>query len=674
MLGPGDVAPDAGRGQRRRRRRPDRPRRAHARRGGRRPGRAAPHRDLVRRPRGRRPTCCSPSRSTRRGSDAVSTRCSSGLRASATPPAATCPESMPLTLADVRRAAARRTSRAIRPGPPSAAAPSPCARCCRCARCPTGSSCVLGLDQDALPPGGLDGDDLLGPAARRGRSRAAGRGPSAAARGGPGGPRRRGHHLHRHRRAHQPAGAAGGGRSTSCGTAWPPHGACSAPTLPRPARRSSTPARRSIRSNFEAPPRSFDPVALAGAQAFRRSDPRGRAARAAGGRRRSPPLGADAVDLADLRQFLRHPVRSVLPAAPRGPPAAGRAGRVGHARRSSSTPSRAGRWATACSTSIVTGVDPTHWLRVEQARGALPAAALGAGGDRPGQRPRSRPCSTLRRDAWLRARPADHHPIDLVGRPACASSASVGPCAGGARPGPVTFTYSRAKPSHRLALWLDLLALTLLDPTVEWRAVGLSRSDKKQDQPLVARPRRSPGPMRPSGDATARPGARGRRRALPGRHARSRSRCSTARPAALLGPEAPGGRRLAGRHVRRVRRRPPPPGLRRPHRSPSSSGSGSAGRTTAQWATVLWDAVDRSLAGPSCDRLDPTRREPSQGRCSRSTHDRAPAARPHRPRCFDRPRLVIEASAGTGKTFTLAALVVALRGRGRASRSTRSWW
>ena len=116
----------------------------------------------------------------------------------------------------------------------------------------------------------------------------------------------------------------------------------------------------------------------------------------------------------------------------------------------------------------------------------------------------------------------------------------------------MTFSYSRGKPSHRLALWLDLLVLTLSDPTVAWHAVGLSRSDKKLT-PLVhdlqvagadAAERHAAAEqalevvveLHQAGHARAPPALRSHLRAVASR------------------PEAPGGRHLAGRHVPRVGR------------------------------------------------------------------------------------------------------------------------
>jgi len=42
-------------------------------------------------------------------------------------------------------------------------------------------------------------------------------------------------------------------------------------------------------------------------------------------------------------------------------------------------------------------------------------------------------------------------------------------------PGPVRYTYSTAKPAHRLDAWLDLLLLVASDPLVDWRSLVVAR-------------------------------------------------------------------------------------------------------------------------------------------------------------------------------------------------------
>ena len=45
-------------------------------------------------------------------------------------------------------------------------------------------------------------------------------------------------------------------------------------------------------------------------------------------------------------------------------------------------------------------------------------------------------------------------------------------------PGPARLSYSKAKATHRVAAWLDLMALVATDPSVPWRSLALSRPDR----------------------------------------------------------------------------------------------------------------------------------------------------------------------------------------------------
>ena len=135
-------------------------------------------------------------------------------------------------------------------------------------------------------------------------------------------------------------------------------------------------------------------------------------------------VGADAVDLADLRQFLRHPVRSFFQRRlevrlPRDEPGA-----------SDTLPVKLDPlegWALGEGLLDLDrhGLDPAHWLRIEQARGAPPAAALGEASDRSGgRRGRRHPGSRARPGFELDPRSTTRSTCRW---PACASSARSGP-------------------------------------------------------------------------------------------------------------------------------------------------------------------------------------------------------------------------------------------------------
>jgi exodeoxyribonuclease V gamma subunit len=51
--------------------------------------------------------------------------------------------------------------------------------------------------------------------------------------------------------------------------------------------------------------------------------------------------------------------------------------------------------------------------------------------------------------------------------------------------GPAELYYSRFKPTHRVAAWLDLMALVATDPDRPWRALAVSRPDKAGAEPTV---------------------------------------------------------------------------------------------------------------------------------------------------------------------------------------------
>ncbi len=69
--------------------------------------------------------------------------------------------------------------------------------------------------------------------------------------------------------------------------------------------------------------------------------------------------------------------------------------------------------------------------------------------------------------------------------------------------GPASLYYSRFKPTHRVAAWLDLMALMATDPTRRWRSLAVSRPEKAGGDPtvndLVASPALDEGTMTAQG-------------------------------------------------------------------------------------------------------------------------------------------------------------------------------
>ncbi len=511
-----------------------------------------------------------------------------GLRRQATPPGG-APSTMPLTLADVRR-----TLRDHLGGDPARAAFGS-GTITMCSLLPLHSVphrvvCVLGLDQDALPRGGLDGDDLLGlqpdvgDREPRAESRQLLLEAILAARDAVVVT-----YTGTDIRTNQPAPPA-----VVLDELWD----CLAATSGLDSAeligqlQVDQPRQAFDPSNFDAPPRSFDPVALAGARAFLHrpsmlADPEPLVADGLS------EVGAGAVDLADLRQFLRHPVRGFFQRRlevrlPRDEPGASDTLAV------KLDPLEGWALGEGLLDLDRHGLDPAHWLRIEQARGAIPAAALGEAATGP-VASEVEAILGAARDRGYELDPRDHHSVD-VSVAGLRIVGTVGPCAGGPRPGPVSFTYSRGKPSHRLALWLDLLVLTLSDPDVAWRAVGLSRSDKKLT-PLVH-------DLQVVGaDAAERHAAAeqalavvvelhraGMRQPLPLfdrtselMHRGQRRRAADIWQGGMFPESADDHYRLAfgERSFTQLERLE------------------VRGRTAGRWASVLWDAVDRSLAPDS---------------------------------------------------------------------------
>ena len=97
--------------------------------------------------------------------------------------------------------------------------------------------------------------------------------------------------------------------STSSGTAWPPPSVWPCPTCSATLR-VDHPRQAFDPVNFEAPPRSFDPIALAGARAFVQRPSPWSGAPTARAHRPRPDRTESPSTWSTLRQFLRHPIRA----------------------------------------------------------------------------------------------------------------------------------------------------------------------------------------------------------------------------------------------------------------------------------------------------------------------------------------------------------------------------
>jgi len=234
------------------------------------------------------------------------------------------------------------------------------------------------------------------------------------------------------------------------------------------------------------PRHSFDRVCLGstglGGRAPWSFDPMDRAAALARARRSSaPPFVADplpvatpdVVELDDLRSFLRKPVpyfvRRVL--GIRLPdPLEG---------TSSEIPVALGnleRWSvgTRLLDARLRDVSTEAWRTVEEASSTLPPGVLG-----------DVALSKITRDVEaIRARldalgvrrtPSGQVAVDVRVADGTRIVGSVALRLDPPTPGPARFTYSTAKPVHRLDAWLDLLVLVASEPGVDWRSLMVAR-------------------------------------------------------------------------------------------------------------------------------------------------------------------------------------------------------
>jgi hypothetical protein len=129
-------------------------------------------------------------------------------------------------------------------------------------------------------------------------------------------------------------------------------------------------------------------------------------------------------------------------------------------------------------------VDVSNWARVERHLGTLPPSVLGEAliaelsatvallvdeGERRGFRPG--PASERFIDVELSDR------TRIVGSVPCRlQPPSIGPA---------NILYSRAKPFHRTAAWLDLMALVAMDPFAEYRSLVVTRPSTPKKPPEV---------------------------------------------------------------------------------------------------------------------------------------------------------------------------------------------
>lgn len=272
-------------------------------------------------------------------------------------------------------------------------------------------------------------------------------------------------------------------------------GAVSTPVVRHP-RQAFDPANFTVVDGRQ--PTGFDPVALAGAQVLQRGE---RADTPTGVLIDEPlPAVADGgvVELAELRGFFRHPGRSffrgrldvVVPervdAADVELPTS-----LGHLDRSSIGRDLVAVGVQRCGFAGLAGGpaggddDLTVVLDSVRARGVLPPDLLIEG-----------ELETLCVEASAVLEVADHMgvcrpatvstPVDIATASGVRIVGTVTGCVDGDEQGPARVGFSRPKPHWRLQLAIDLAALTLVDPSVEWRASLAARAESKKSTEPVA--------------------------------------------------------------------------------------------------------------------------------------------------------------------------------------------
>lgn len=241
-------------------------------------------------------------------------------------------------------------------------------------------------------------------------------------------------------------------------------------------------------------PFSFDPLQLAGAEA-----------RAGGRPPRRPflerPLDDDrpeVVELAELRRVLKDPVKAFL----RDRLAVHLTSTEGSAVEDlpvDLSPLESWQLADDLLGVLAAGGDLERWRARQVAGGVLPA---GHRGQQLLEGVEGKVLALLERARGLGYGAAPRlHPIDALHdgvRLLGAVEVHDGP-----EPGPFTVTYSKEKDTDRLTAWIDLVALTLADPEVPWRAVVVCPVAGNRKDPVSATELRLRGADGPSRRATA---------------------------------------------------------------------------------------------------------------------------------------------------------------------------
>jgi len=128
-----------------------------------------------------------------------------------------------------------------------------------------------------------------------------------------------------------------------------------------------------------------------------------------------------------------------------------------------------------------------EWLRYERQLGTLPPSPLGD--DQLGVLEQTvQGMLDAARHAGMASGPAHPCPVDAVlpdGTRVIGSVPLRLDGQGGGATGPAALYYSKFKPTHRVAAWLDLMALMATDPSRHWRSLAVSRPEKTGGDPTI---------------------------------------------------------------------------------------------------------------------------------------------------------------------------------------------
>jgi exodeoxyribonuclease V gamma subunit len=123
---------------------------------------------------------------------------------------------------------------------------------------------------------------------------------------------------------------------------------------------------------------------------------------------------------------------------------------------------------------VLEGVPPDDWARVERRLGTVPPAWLGESFISEIEQSVARLVGEAMASGWQRAAAVDH-PIDVDLGHGLRIVGSVPGHLAAPDCGPARIMFTRGKPVHRVAAWLDLMALMAMDPTRSCRSLVVAR-------------------------------------------------------------------------------------------------------------------------------------------------------------------------------------------------------